>query len=155
MPSDFLGAWQSCVGTRLDSIDTAIHKPAASGADSIIQIALKFGKKSISLGTAGGGGLQFSDLAPVTDMGDAGWIEHTRFASPAVGNQLRRVSRLLSNLPGPESEEPVGVALSFSAEELWIFNVADTLYAVNGRMVSSRLASSGSNRRSFLAVKGH
>lgn len=50
-----------------------------------------------------------------------------------VGSPLRRVSRLLSDELGPDDKEPVGVALGFDADELWIFNRADDLCVVDSQ----------------------
>ena len=123
---------QSCVGTPLDSVEAAVHKPASEEGGTITQVALSFGKHKVCLGTAGGGGLRLADLAPVTDMGEFGRVEHEHFASPVVGSPLRRVSRLLSDELGPDDKEPVGVALGFDSDELWIFNRADDLCVVEG-----------------------
>ena len=56
------------------------------------QVALSFGKHKVCLGTAGSGGLRLANLAPVTDMGEFGRVEHEHLASPVVGSPLRRVS---------------------------------------------------------------
>jgi hypothetical protein len=130
--TDVLSSLRSCVGKRLDGVEAAIHIAVAREADEITQIALAFEEIRISLGTAGNGGLQPLDLAPITDMGDLGRIAHERFSSPAVGNRLHTVSRLLSGEFALESAAPVGVALGFATVELWIFNAADSLRVVNG-----------------------
>ena len=124
---------QSCLGTPLDSVEAAVHKPATKEGGTITQVALSFGKNKVCLGTGGSGGLQLADLAPVTDMGEFGRIEHEHFASPVVGSPLRRVSRLLSGELGLDDKEPVGVALGFDADELWIFNRANDLCVVDGQ----------------------
>lgn len=135
MPADVaevLRAMQSCLGASLDSVEAAVHEPGTEEGRTITQVALSFDKHKVCLGTAGNGGLQLADLAPVTDVATFGRIEHEDLASPAVGRPLRRVSRLLSDELGPKYKEPVGVALGFDADELWIFNRSDDLCVVDG-----------------------
>ena len=115
--AEVLRAMQSCLGTPLDSVEAAVHKPLTKEGGTITHVALSFGKHKVCLGTAGSGGLRLADLAPVTDMGEFGRIEHEHFASPVVGRPLRRVSLLLSDELGPDDKEPVGVALGFDADE--------------------------------------
>src|SRR5476649_906072 len=105
MPADvaeLLRAMQPCVGTPLDSVEAAVHTPATKEGSTITQVALSFGRHKVCLGTAGSGGLQLAGLAPVTDMGEFGRVEHEYFALPVVGSPLRRVSRLLSYELGPD-----------------------------------------------------
>lgn len=79
--AEVLRAMQSCLGTPLDSVEAAVHKPATKEGCTITQVALSFGKYKVCLGTAGSGGLQLAELPPVTDMGEFGRIEHEHFAS--------------------------------------------------------------------------
>lgn len=131
--AEVLLAVQSCLGTPLDSVEAAVHKAATKDGGTITQIALSFSKHTVCIGTAGSGGLRLADLAPVTDMGEFGRIEHEHLASPVVGSPLRRVSRLLLDELGADDKEPMGVALGFDAGELWIFNRADDLCVVDGQ----------------------
>ncbi len=130
--ADVVQALQSCVGKRLDGIETAVFRHPRREGSTIIQIALDFESAGVCLGTAGNGGLQMSALSPVADMAEFGRIERDPLSSAAAGTALRRVSRLLSLEPGPEYDEPVGVALLFDGDELWIFNRADDVNVVDG-----------------------
>ena len=125
MVDDVLRALEFCVGSRLDRVEAAAHTHPARPTATIAQIRFDLGDTSISLGTAGPGGLQLTPLTPTADLGEFGRIERQTFSFVVVGDELRSVRRLLAS--EPELDTAVGVALGFETGQIWIWNSADDL----------------------------